>query len=118
MRPPVRCWPSGRSEPGSGRPSTVRVAITGAGVGSPAMETPGNDEPSPTAEPGAPTTPPVPPPSAASGAGGAPPSPPTPPGPPAGASSAGEPRDLGESVHAAVDDVEAIFDGGLDGEWP
>jgi hypothetical protein len=79
------------------------------------METPGNDEPSPTAEPGGPSTPPVDPTPAAA----VPPTPPppTPPAPPTDGAP-DEPRDLGESVHAAVEDVEAIFEGGLDGEWP
>lgn len=78
------------------------------------METPGNDEPSPTAEPGAPTTPPVTPPPAAAAPPTASPSTST---PPSGA-AAGGPRDRGDGVHGAVEDVEAIFEGGLDGEWP
>lgn len=82
------------------------------------METPGNDEPSPIDEPGAPTMPPVTPPPVAAPAP-TPPAPPTPPPAPSmGDAASGEPRDLGDTVHAAVEDVETIFQGGLDGEWP
>jgi hypothetical protein len=70
------------------------------------METPGNDEPSPTAEPGASATPPA-----------SPPPPPIPPTPPAAPSGGGSSQGPGNGTHAAGG-VESIFEGGLDGEWP
>ena len=50
--PPVPCSPTGRPDRGGPDPA-LREGAGGTGVGSPAMETPGNDEPSPSGEPGA-----------------------------------------------------------------
>ena len=90
------------------------------------METPGNDEPSPTEGSSAPTPPPASPP--------APPTPPTPPTPPSAsttpppppttppptaADAEPDPDEPPESAAAKVlEDVEHVFDGGLDGDWP
>jgi len=92
------------------------------------METPGNDEPSPTEGSSAPTPPPASPPTppteapapateATEPSAASPPTPPTPPGPASGSTpSDDEPE---ESAAAKVlDEVEHVFDGGLDGEWP
>lgn len=91
------------------------------------METPGNDEPSPTEGSSAPTpppasaptppTPPVEPPAAA--VPPTPPAPPTPPTPPPSPGPAGGDDQPEESAAAKVlDEVEHVFDGGLEGDWP
>jgi len=88
------------------------------------METPGTDEPSPSAASGATSSPAATPPTSSSAAPLIPPTPPVPPVPPTSGSKGSAqpgpdgPQDLGRSVHSAVDDVESIFEGGLDGEWP
>ena len=83
------------------------------------METPGNDEPSPNGEPGAgadpdplfSTPPPTPPPSTA------PPTPlPTTPSGPAVADD--QDPDEDSAAVRALDEVETIFEGGLEGDWP
>jgi len=83
------------------------------------METPGNDEPSPNGEPGAgadpdplvSTTPPTPSPST--------PPPTPPPTAPSGPALADDddPDDESAAVRA-LDEVETIFEGGLEGDWP
>ena len=96
------------------------------------METPGNDEPSPTEGSSAPTPPPAsptpPPISPPTPPPTSPPEPPTappaaapvPPSPPTGDGASSEGADqLEESAAAKVlDDVEHVFDGGLEGDWP
>jgi hypothetical protein len=86
------------------------------------METPGNDEPSPTEGSSVATPPPASPPTPPTPATGTPsaavpPAPPTPPTPPpVPAASGDEPE---ESPAAKVlDEVEHVFDGGLEGDWP
>jgi hypothetical protein len=87
------------------------------------METPGNDEPSPTEGPSAPTPPPASPPTPPTppSASTTPPTPPTPPGGATGeeADGAAEPDESLENAAAKVlEDVEHVFDGGLEGDWP
>jgi hypothetical protein len=76
------------------------------------METPGNDEPSPTEGPSAPTPPPATPPLPPTPPATDPPPPPTDPSTTAGAAADESP------AARAIDEVESIFEGGLDGDWP
>ncbi len=87
------------------------------------METPGTDEPSPTAVPGPPTAVPgppstgpatTPPPSTGPAVTPPPVPPPNPPSAPGGSASDPDPG----GPHGAFEGVDQIFEGGLDGEWP
>jgi len=71
------------------------------------METPGTDEPSPTAEHGAAEPPSAPP-----------PAPPTPPPPPVRTGGDGGSDGGGDGDRSRLDEVEVMFEGGLEGDWP